>query len=215
MAITRTEGTRLERERDYWNDLYSPVGENSAKYEWSRTVEEHSYVAQSFKSRLAGPKNVRILSIGGGVDTLAIRLAEAGNHIVSVDLSPVATLRTRRLAEAAGLSHRVLAFEGCCEELTLTQNSTSSFPGARFIAWKLTELCGGWLLLWWMGGRFSLRNLLVFLRRCAGLHRRVPFHLDAPCSHDETDSRNVIWISSASISWTYAFDISGFWPAIV
>jgi SAM-dependent methyltransferase len=102
----------IASEREHWDAYYQKVPVGS---EWiPDTSRTHCPVAE-FHRRLYAHDARRVLSVGGGIDYLAAHLARRGATVVSIDVSSVATAKTRDLAARLGLSHRLTARTVACE----------------------------------------------------------------------------------------------------
>src|SRR3954451_11377811 len=108
---------RLGRERDFWDRLYRERSQNHEDTFAERYVRKFSYSRQVLHAKLGRFRNMKVLSIGGGVDCLAIYLARLENTVVTVDISPVAAELTDNLAREHGVAARVSALVGNCEEM--------------------------------------------------------------------------------------------------
>jgi 2-polyprenyl-3-methyl-5-hydroxy-6-metoxy-1,4-benzoquinol methylase len=108
---------RLGREREFWDRLYRDRAKEHKDTFAERYVHKSAYSRKVLHSRLGGLRHMKILSIGGGVDRLAVHLAQLENTVVTVDISPVAATLTRDLARESGVLERVSAVVGNCEEI--------------------------------------------------------------------------------------------------
>jgi SAM-dependent methyltransferase len=120
---SRTLGTRTEREMAYWDRVYDSNGDLFQNLSWMEYVEQTTYNAHFFNSLLKPLRERRILSIGGGVDRLAVALAQEGHTVTCVDISPFASARTEELARQAGVANRLSAQSSSCEEMAFGSGS--------------------------------------------------------------------------------------------
>ena len=105
--------------REYWDDVYRPGGCHEDRYRWAKTLERSNHFGEKIPSFLSGCSGKRILSIGGGIDHVALELARANNRVLSMDISPAATAATQRLAADAGLDGRLTAVTADANELAM------------------------------------------------------------------------------------------------
>src|SRR5262245_58591495 len=110
---------RVDRERAYWDEAYRATSEEHRKYLWAKRVEGRSYIGQCFGRLTSSLKDKRILSLGGGIDQPAIEMAKAGNHVVTVDVAPVAASMTYELAKREGVLNRLTSMVAAAEEVVL------------------------------------------------------------------------------------------------
>jgi 2-polyprenyl-3-methyl-5-hydroxy-6-metoxy-1,4-benzoquinol methylase len=78
---------RLGREREFWDRLYRDRAKEHKDTFAERYVHKSAYSRKVLHSRLGGLRHMKILSIGGGVDRLAVHLAQLENTVVTVYLS--------------------------------------------------------------------------------------------------------------------------------
>jgi hypothetical protein len=180
--------SRAAREEAFWNDAYQSTGSGHHRYLWSKHIEGQSYVGECFQRLAATLRQRRILSLGGGVDRLAVRLAQSGNEIVTVDISPVAAAATLTLAEQEGVVSRVTTLVGLAEEIPLPRESFDVVISKRAlhhmdIARTMVRVRE--LLV--EGGVFLAEEPICLLRSLRWVHRNLPFHPNAPRTEDERE----------------------------
>src|SRR4051794_14100700 len=108
MAPPPTESRRQVTESQFWDKTYRKVSANL------EPPLPNSGEA-CFRRRLRDPKGKAVLSIGGGIDTLAIDLSEAGAQVLSIDVSAVAVEQTTALAWEHQVSDRLTCRRLACE----------------------------------------------------------------------------------------------------
>ncbi len=179
---------RLAREQTFWDDTYSPGSRNHRKYLWVKYVEDTSYIAECFSTMLGRFTDRRILSIGGGVDRVAVRLARAGNRVVSLDLSPVAVEGTRELARRDGVANQLTPVVGSGEDLpfgpaafdvVVCKRALHHMNVSRAVAAVHRTLTDG--------GAFFAEEPVCLLRLLRWVHKTVPFHPEVPITSDERE----------------------------
>jgi ubiquinone/menaquinone biosynthesis C-methylase UbiE len=181
-------GSRPARERAYWDDVYSPKGQNHYKYVWANGIVEGSYVEECFYDALHALRGGRVLSLGGGLDRAAVRLAKAGNRVVSVDISPVAGARTRELALQSGVADNVRTLTADCEQLHFPEAEFDAVickrslhhmdvPSVVAVAHRVLE----------PGGMFLAEEPVCLSGVFRWLHAHVPFAPEAPRTPDEKE----------------------------
>jgi SAM-dependent methyltransferase len=104
---------RLERERLFWNRIYGGLDAKDAAIRNDvlnpayDALRSRSHTEAFFQGLVSGFRGKRVLSVGGGIDRVAVFLARNGNDVVSVDNSDVACARTMELAALNGVGDRV------------------------------------------------------------------------------------------------------------
>ncbi|MGH9196094.1 MAG: class I SAM-dependent methyltransferase [Acidimicrobiia bacterium] len=179
------------RERRYWDDVYRATGVEHFKYLWSKEIEGLSYVGRHFRRLVGHLTGKKILSLGGGIDRLAVLLAKNANDVVSVDVSPVAVAATIDLAEQEGVSGRLTALVGTAEETLFPHRSFDAVIAKRALhhmdfATVLTQVHD--LLV--SGGVLIAEEPICLSRWLSWLHSSVPFHPRAPRTQDERELTN-------------------------
>jgi SAM-dependent methyltransferase len=179
---------RLNREQTFWDDTYRPGSRNHRKYLWVKYVEETSHIAAYFNTLLRGFTNQRILSIGGGVDRVAVRLAQAGNYVTSLDVSPVAIASTLELARRASVADRVTGVVGSGETLpfgpatfdvVICKRALHHMDVPRAVRAVQRVLADG--------GAFFAEEPVCLNRLLRWMHKKLPFHPEIPITADERE----------------------------
>jgi SAM-dependent methyltransferase len=190
-ATTLTdEGTnsRSARERAFWDDVYDPRGSQHYQYVWVKRVETRSFMVECFFRALQGVTGKRVLSLGGGLDHVAVTLAGAGNRVVSVDISPVAAARTRELAEQSGVAGNLRTLTANGEELqfaagefdvVVCRRALHHMDLARVLAVAHHALVPG--------AMFLAEEPVCLSRVFRWLHARFPFAPESPRTPDERE----------------------------
>ena len=117
---TLKRGT-LEEVRDFWNARPCNIRHSTAPVgtlEFFQQVSDKKFKVESHKLEflnLDSVKGKRILELGCGMGTDAVKFAEAGAHVVCVDLTPAAIDLCKKNFEVRGLSGEF--FCGNIEEL--------------------------------------------------------------------------------------------------
>ena len=170
---------RLRRERAFWDRLYAErTGNDYQRTFAERYVESAARSSQFVYERLSKLPRQLILSIGGGVDRLGVALGRLGHRVVTVDVSPVAAIRTLELAQRNGVHDRVIPVIGDCEnfclraefDVVLCKRSLHHMDIQRVVA-KAIELLRE-------GGLFIAEEPICLLPVLRWLHRKAPFHPD-------------------------------------
>jgi SAM-dependent methyltransferase len=178
---------RASREQAFWDEVYGRTGPEPA-FLWMKHDQSVSYLNQCFVDRVGGLRGKRVLSLGGGVDRLGVRLARAGNRVVTVDVSAVAAAATAALAERAGAAGNLTYLVGAAEEVALEREafdavvckrSLHHMDFAASVARAEDVLVPGGVLL--------AEEPVCLLRLFRWLHERLPFHPDATRSQDERE----------------------------
>jgi SAM-dependent methyltransferase len=179
---------RMDRERDYWDDTYRATGSDHHKYRWSKQIEGLSYVGHHFRRLSATLRNKRVLSLGGGIDRLAIDLALAGNHVTTVDIAPAAASATYDLARDAGVLDRLTTMVASAEEATFAPGSFDAVIFKRALhhmdVGRMIRHAHGVLA---SGGLLLAEEPVCLPRWLRSVHERFPFHPEAPRTTDERE----------------------------
>lgn len=188
VTTTNETGSRSARERAYWDDIYDPNSVNHGRYVWVKGIENGSYLVGCFHQALRGLDGKRVLSVGGGLDHVAMALARRGNRVVSVDVSPMASDRTRELAERSGVTGNVEVVTANCEELRLEEGEFDAVICKRALhhmdPTKVVPVAHHALA---PGGMFLAEEPVCLSRTFRWLHARFPFAPNAPRTPDERE----------------------------
>lgn len=188
MTTTNEAGSRSARERAYWDDTYDPNGVNHGRYVWVKDIENRSYLVGCFHQALRGLDGKRVLSVGGGLDHVAVTLAKGGNRVVSVDVSPMASARTRELVERSGVAGNVETVTANGEELRLEEGEFDAVVCKRALHHmdlaKVVAVAHHALA---PGGMFLAEEPVCLSRTFRWLHARFPFAPNAPRTPDEKE----------------------------
>jgi hypothetical protein len=179
--------TRGSREQDCWDYVYRCGGPDVQK-SWWKHVENVSYVNEFFYGLVGHLSGKKVLSIGGGIDRLALSLARSGNEVVSVDVSPAATARTRELARQAGLEDRLVGITADCEEACFQPEGFDVAVCKRaphhMDLGKVLTLVHNALVT---GGLFLAEEPVCLLRLLQWIHVKLPFYPDTFRTEDERE----------------------------
>jgi 2-polyprenyl-3-methyl-5-hydroxy-6-metoxy-1,4-benzoquinol methylase len=111
-----SECKRVMVEKDSWDMIYKSIEVSQSGVILS--PDDLAYIADGLFFRFLGNVHKRrVLSVGGGVDLVGLRLASMGAEVVSVDLSNVAGTRTRALADEFGIGGNFNAVAMNAEEM--------------------------------------------------------------------------------------------------
>jgi SAM-dependent methyltransferase len=189
MVTTKNQaGSRSARERAYWDDAYDPDGVNHGRYVWVKDIENRSHLMGCFYRALTELDGKRVLSLGGGLDHVAVTLAQGGNRVVSVDVSPIASARTRELAARSGVEGNVETVTANCEELrqeegvfdaVVCKRALHHMDSARVVAVAHHALVPN--------GMFLAEEPVCLSRTFRWIHSRFPFAPNAPRTPDEKE----------------------------
>jgi len=179
---------RAIREQIYWDEAYRPTGLHHAKYLWTKHIERISFIGECFY-RLAGNlRRKRILSLGGGVDRLAVFLASAGNQIVTVDVSSVACAATVELAHQDGVLANLISLVGSAEDLDLDEELFDVVIFKRALHhMDLSSAIERAHRLLVPGGLLLAEEPICLSRWLLRIHRQFPFHPEAVRTSDERE----------------------------
>lgn len=108
------EDLRIQAESKFWDDVYSEASVQPHHFDVDNLFDEEGF----FNHLISQSQGRRILSIGGGIDSLAVHLANSGASVVSVDVSKVACQKTESLAHQYQLRGSLQVLNMSCEELS-------------------------------------------------------------------------------------------------
>jgi protein-L-isoaspartate O-methyltransferase len=168
---------RCARERAYWDEAYQPTGPDHAKYLWTKHIERISFIGECFY-RLAGRmRDMRILSLGGGIDRLGIFLAQVGNRVVTVDISPIASAATHALAAEAGVLDNVVSVAAAAEDVDMEDQSFDVVIFKRALHhMDLPTTIGHVYRLLVSGGLLLAEEPVCLPAWLSRVHKECPFH---------------------------------------
>jgi hypothetical protein len=178
---------RVAREQAYWDEAYRSTGSEHHRYLWCKHIEGKSYIGEYFQGLAAELRQRSILSLGGGVDRLGVRLAKAGNEIVTVDVSPVAAAATVDLAKQQGVACHVRALVGLAEEIPLAKESFDVVSKRALHHMDIARTVMRVQELLVAGGLFLAEEPMCLLRVLRWIHQKLPFHPNAPRTSDERE----------------------------
>jgi SAM-dependent methyltransferase len=179
---------RLGRERAFWDDTYRPGSCNHRKYLWVKHMEATSYIAERFGVLLGRIRNGRVLSVGGGVDRVAVGMAQAGNWVVSLDLSPEAGAATRESARLAGVSDRLTPVTASGEILPFGPGSFDAVVCKRALHhMDLARAVAAVHGVLAPGGEFFAEEPICLLPQLRWVHKTLPFYPEVPITPDERE----------------------------
>ncbi len=139
--------------------------------------EQISHTSKRFDRLARELKKKRVLSLGGGVDRLAVLLAADGSQVLSLDLSPIAVRATAGLARQAGVAQRLTALTGTAEEARLASESFDLVICKRALHhMEIDQILSRIHTLLARDGIFLALEPFCLLRRLRWVHARFPFH---------------------------------------
>jgi SAM-dependent methyltransferase len=177
---------RATREKQYWNEAYRAEGLNHEKYLWSKSVTNSSYSEDAFNDLLRKFSGQRILTIGGGVDTVGMWLAKNNNRVVSVDISDVASGQTNELARQMGIEKNLSAVAMNCEEMLFEEKFDVVVCKRALHHMNLSKVIERVHQSLIEGGRFLAEEPVCLLKPLRWIHGKLPFH-PSPLTDDEDE----------------------------
>lgn len=178
---------RVAREKQYWDEAYRADGLNHEKYLWSKSVADSSYSEDVFNDFLREFSRQKVLSIGGGVDTVGVLLAKNNNSVVSVDISHVAALQTNQLARRLGVEKNLSAVAMDCEEMVFNDKFDLVVCKRALHHMNLPKVIERVHRSLITGGRFVAEEPVCLLKPLRWIHEKFPFSPDAPRTADEIE----------------------------
>lgn len=178
---------RAAREKDYWDEVYRVEGLDHEKYLWSKFITESSYSEDFFNALLGEFSRQKILTIGGGVDTVGISLAKNNNRVVSLDISPAAARQTRELSRRLGVEKNLSTLVMNCEEMALDAKFDVVVCKRALHHMNVPEVIARVHDSLIEGGRFIAEEPVCLLKPLRWVHEKLPFHPEAPRTNDEVE----------------------------
>lgn len=189
---------RATREKQYWNEAYRAEGLNHEKYLWSQSFTNSSYSEDAFNDLLRKFSGQKILTIGGGVDTVGMSLAKNNNRVVSVDISDVASGQTNELARQLGIEKNLRAVVMDCAEMSFEEKFDVVVCKRALHHMNLSKVIERVHQSLKEGGRFLAEEPVCLLKPMRWIHGKLPFH-PSPLTDDEAEltEEDVALIESA------------------
>jgi 2-polyprenyl-3-methyl-5-hydroxy-6-metoxy-1,4-benzoquinol methylase len=178
---------RLAREREFWDHLYCERANLHQETFAERYIRKLAYSRRILHSTLDGLRQKKILSIGGGVDRLAIHLADLGNTVITVDISAVAATLTRELARKRGVADRVAVVVGNCEEICFSNRFDVILCKRALHHMAIRVVVPAACKVLRDGGLFLAEEPICFLDLIRWFHHTAPFHPDPVRTVDEKE----------------------------
>lgn len=178
---------RAARERAYWDEVYRVEGLDHEKYLWSKSVTESSYSEDFFNALLRELSRLKILTVGGGVDTVGVSLAINKNRVVTLDISPAAARLTRELSRRAGVERNLSAVVMNCEEMVLDEKFDVVICKRALHHMSLPRVIARVHDCLVEGGRFIAEEPVCLLKPLRWIHAKLPFHPESPRTPDEAE----------------------------
>lgn len=178
---------RAAREKAYWDEAYGAEGVDHGKYLWSKSVTESSYSEDFFNSLLGKFSGRKILTVGGGVDTVGVSLAKNKNRVVSLDISPAASRLTRELSRQVGVEENLSAVVMNGEEMALDEKFDVVVCKRSLHHMNLPRVIARVHDCLVEGGRFIAEEPVCLLKPLRWIHAKLPFHPEAPRTRDEVE----------------------------
>ena len=178
---------RAAREKKYWDEAYRAEGLNHEKYLWSKSFVNSSYSEDVFNDLLRKFSGKKILTIGGGIDTVGMLLAKNDNHVTSVDISDVAALHTNDAARRQGIEKNLSAVAMDCEEMEFDEKFDVVVCKRALHHMELSKVIERVHQSLAEGGCFIAEEPVCLLKPLRWIHEKLPFHPEAPRTADEVE----------------------------
>lgn len=178
---------RATREKNYWDQAYRVEGLNHGKYLWSKSFADSSYSEDVFNDLLEKFSDKKILTIGGGIDTIGMLLAKNNNSVVSVDISDVAARQTNEAARQLGIEKNLIALVMDCEEMVFDEKFDVVVCKRALHHMELSKVIARVHQSLVEGGRFLAEEPVCLLKPLRWIHEKFPFHPEAPRTVDEVE----------------------------
>lgn len=177
---------RVAREKQYWNETYRAEGLNHEKYLCTKSVLNASYSEDAFDDLLREFSGLKILTIGGGIDTEALWLAKNNNRVVSADISDVASRQTNELARQMGIEKNLSAVVTDCTEMVFDEKFDVVVCKRALHHMEISKVIERVHQSLVEGGRFFAEEPVCLLKPLRWIHRKLPFH-PMPLTEDEDE----------------------------
>jgi protein-L-isoaspartate O-methyltransferase len=177
---------RATREKTYWDEAYQVEGFNHEKYLWSKYITDASYGSDFFNNLLRKFSHHRVLTIGGGIDTVGVSLAKNDNRVVSLDISHAAVRQTRELARQLGVEKNLSAVVMNCEEMVLDEKFDVVVCKRALHHMNLSKVIERVHDSLIEGGSFIAEEPMCILKPLRWIHEKLPFH-PSPLTDDEAE----------------------------
>jgi 2-polyprenyl-3-methyl-5-hydroxy-6-metoxy-1,4-benzoquinol methylase len=178
---------RAAREKAFWDEAYRVEGPAREKHLWSKFITEASDSGDLFGALLGEFVGQRILTLGGGVDTVGVSLSKNNNRVISLDISPAAAQQTAELARRAGVERNLSAVVMNCEEMVLAEKFDLVVCKRALHHMNLSKVVARVHDSLVEGGRFIAEEPVCLLKALRWIHRVLPFHPEAPQTDDEVE----------------------------
>jgi SAM-dependent methyltransferase len=178
---------RATREKQYWNEAYRTEGLNHEKYLWSKSFVNSSYSEDVFNDLLREFSGKKILTIGGGIDSVGMLLAKNNNRVVSADISDVAARQTNEAARQLGIEKNLSAVVMDCEEMMFEEEFDVVVCKRALHHMELSKVIERVHQSLVEGGRFVAEEPVCLLKPLRWIHEKLPFHPEAPRTADEVE----------------------------
>ncbi len=182
-------------EAAFWDAIYSQhdpeeiggaLGQEYFYAKWAQH-RKWSYVERFFMGLIQEIRDQRVLSIGGGIDRVALYLARTGNETTAIEISSEAVERTALIADQLGLRDRVRTRCLDCHEsdfeqefdIVITKDSLHHMDRSRAVERISRALVDG--------GVFLAMEPVCRSSVLRFLHRTLPYHPD-PLPYVEGES---------------------------
>lgn len=178
---------RAAREKKYWDEAYRAEGLNHEKYLWSKSFVNSSYSEDVFNDLLRKFSGKKILTMGGGIDTVGMLLAKNDNRVTSVDVSDVAVLHTNDAARRQGIEKNLSAVAMDCEEMEFEEKFDVVVCKRALHHMELSKVIERVHQSLAEGGCFIAEEPICLLKPLRWIHEKLPFHPEAPRTADEVE----------------------------
>lgn len=178
---------RAAREKAFWDETYGVEGPAREKHLWTRFITEASYSEDLLGALLGEFTGQRILTVGGGVDTVGVSLSKNNNRVVSLDISPAAAQQTAELARRAGVERNLSTVVMNCEEMVLDEKFDVVICKRALHHMNLSKVLARVHDSLAEGGRFIAEEPVCLLKPLRWIHRVLPFHPQTPRTDDEVE----------------------------
>ena len=181
----------MEQEK-FWDSIYTDASitdieyliRNGLFYPLYNPAREFSHTEGMFADRLKGIRNSRVLSVGGGIDKVALYLAMQGNVVTAVDVSRQAVDTTLACADRLEVRGKIDVLHLDWEEASLGRKFDVVIVRNALHHMNRERAMGNIHDVLDEGGLWIGMEPVCLTRAIRFLHRRFPFH-PYPFSADE------------------------------
>lgn len=188
----------IENQELFWNEFYKDINikdiyikERRDSFTAYYPQRKYLYIEYFFNKLIAKIENKRILSVGGGIDKVALYLANKNNDVVAVDLSHEAVDKTLTLAQKMGVKDNLHAQQLNWEDSDYDQEFDVVIMHDSLHHMDVQKALNKVYLALKEKGTYIGMEPICLLGFIRFLHKKFPFHpKDVPYIYGEIELSN-------------------------